>query len=176
MIDLVAKRYVKALMIDRSAEDLMIISKELSSIASAFNNDKFILIIESTDIPTNDKTNLILSFVADCTNTTINLIKILAQKKRLALIPSIVADLNDELSAINNAYNGVIYTNKLLSDNDVEKLTTQFSKKLNVTLSLTQDVCDYDGVKVDIDGLGIEVAFSKSRLKTQMINHIIKAI
>jgi len=176
MIDLVAKRYVKALMIEKSTEDLTMISNELTSIASAFNDDKFILIIESTDVSTNQKIDLILSFVAGCTSSTTNLIKLLAQKKRLSLIPNIVTDLYDELSAINNAYDGVIYTNKALSDNDVDKLTIQFSKKLNVKLSLTQNVCDYDGVKVDIDGLGVEVAFSKSRLKTQMINHIIKAI
>jgi F-type H+-transporting ATPase subunit delta len=176
MIELIAKRYVKALMVDRSIEELTLINTELSAIASAFNDEKFSLIISSTDVTAEKKNDLILSFVENCTTSTKNLIRLLSQKKRLTLIPSIVSDLNNELAVINNTYNGVIYTNKELSSQDIEKLTTQFSNKLNVKLSLTQNVCDYDGIKVDVDGLGVEVAFSKSNLKTQMINHIIKAI
>ena len=39
-----------------------------------------------------------------------------------------------------------------------------------------QNVCDYDGIKVDIDGLGVEISFSKDRLKSQLIDHILKAV
>jgi len=176
MIDLVAKRYVKALMIQRDNDSLTSIYNELSSISSAFNSDKFLLIIESTEVKIEQKIELILSFVDGCSVTTINLIKILADNKRLNIIPSIVSDLKNELASLNNSYEGVVYTNNKLSDSDMEKLNDQFSKKFNVTLLLTQNVCDYDGVKVDIDGLGCEVAFSKSRLKSQMIDHIIKAV
>jgi len=176
MIELVAKRYVKALMIDRSNEELTSIYTELNTIASAFKDEKFSLIIKSTDISIEKKNELVLSFVENCTNSTKNLVRLLSQKKRLALIPNIVSDLENELAVINNTYNGVIYTNKELSDQDVEKLTSQFSSKLNVKLSLTQNICEYDGIKVDVDGLGVEVAFSKSNLRTQMINHIMKAI
>ena len=41
---------------------------------------------------------------------------------------------------------------------------------------MTQNICDYDGVKVSIDGLGVEVGFAKNRLKSQMIDHILKAV
>ena len=47
---------------------------------------------------------------------------------------------------------------------------------MGLALQLTQNICDYDGIKVDIDGLGVEVGFSKERLKSQLIHHILKAV
>jgi len=166
MIDLVAKRYVKALMLQRDISELESICNDLGLISSAFSDDKFNLIISSTDIKIEDKVNLILSFVENCSQTTTNFIKVLGENKRL--------DIN--ISKINNKYKGVVYTSKLLSDDEMEKLNQQFSKKFNVSLELKQNISDYDGVKVDIDGLGIEVGFAKSRLKAQMIDHILKAV
>ena len=77
---------------------------------------------------------------------------------------------------MSNSYVGVVYTNQVLSNDYVSSIEEQFSKKFNVKLSLTQNVCDYDGIKVDIDGLGVEISFSKERLKSQLIDHILKAV
>jgi F-type H+-transporting ATPase subunit delta len=38
------------------------------------------------------------------------------------------------------------------------------------------EVNNYDGIKVDIDGLGVEIGFAKSKFKSQMIEHILKAV
>ena len=103
-------------------------------------------------------------------------IKLLGENKRLDIIPSIVEELNNQLSVINNNYSGVIYTNNELKKADVKAIAVQFSKKFEVNLTLEQNVCDYDGIKVDIDGLGVEISFSKDRLRTQMIEHILKAV
>ena len=77
---------------------------------------------------------------------------------------------------MNNSYTGVIYTNQELSYDSVVSIADQFSRKFNVALSLSQNICDYDGIKVDIDGLGVEISFSKDRLKTQLVDHILKAV
>ncbi|MFY4842872.1 F0F1 ATP synthase subunit delta, partial [Aliarcobacter butzleri] len=45
-----------------------------------------------------------------------------------------------------------------------------------VKVSLSHNVCEYDGIKVGIDGLGGEISFSKDRLKSQLIDHILKAV
>lgn len=176
MIDLVAKRYVKAIMADRDNDSLTSIFNELSSISSAYSDEKFALIISSTDVSVENKVELILSFVDNCSETTKNLIKLLADKKRLEIIPGIVYTLKQELAVINNTYEGIVYTNKELSASDLENLNSQFAKKFEVNLKLTQKICDYNGIKVDIDGLGVEVGFSKERLKSQMIEHILKAV
>ena len=176
MIDLVAKRYVKAIMSDIDGSSLSSIYNELNTISSAYSSDKFLLIISSTDVSVDKKVDLILSFLDNVGGTTKNLIKLLGEKKRLDIIPSIVTILESELAVLNNSYTGVIYTNVKLDDAEVAKLNSQFAAKFNVSLELTQNVCDYDGIKVDIDGLGVEIGFSKERLKSQMINHILKAV
>ena len=176
MVNLVAKRYVKALMLDRDTKSIESVYNELNTIASAFANEKFILIIDSTDVSIDSKVELILSFVKNTSGTVKNFIKVLAENKRLEIIPDIVQGLKDELSALNNKYDGVIYTNKKLLKKDVQNLNKQFAKKFGIQLELIQDVCDYDGIKVDIAGLGIEVGFSKERLRSQMIEHILKAV
>jgi len=176
MVNLVAKRYVKALMLDRDTKSVESIYNELNNIASAFTSEKFILIIDSTEVSMDSKVELILSFVKNASDVVKNFIKILAENKRLDIIPDIVQGLKDELSVLNNKYDGVIYTNKKLLKKDVQNLNKQFAKKFNIKLELTQEVCDYDGIKVDIAGLGVEVGFSKERLRSQMIEHILKAV
>ncbi|MFW2442606.1 F0F1 ATP synthase subunit delta, partial [Aliarcobacter butzleri] len=92
------------------------------------------------------------------------------------LLPFIAKDLNIQLAKMNNNYIGVVYTNQELSSDYISSIEKQFSKKFDVKLSLSQNVCDYDGIKVDIDGLGVEISFSKDRLKSQLIDHILKAV
>jgi F-type H+-transporting ATPase subunit delta len=164
-------------MLGRDSASLTTIYEQLKQIASAYNDEKFLAILSSSDINGAQKVELVLSFVeGNTTNEFQNFIKLLGEKSRLDIIPDIVDTLEAELAVLNNSYTGVIYTNKELSVDDVEKLRSQFATKFNVELKLEQNVCDYDGIKVDIDGLGCEVAFSKERLKSQMIEHILKAV
>ena len=176
MIDLVAKRYVKAIMLDRDTADLTSVFNELKEISSAFSDEKFLLIISSSEVENSKKVELILSFIDKCSESTTNLVKLLGNNKRLTIIPAIADELESKLSVLNNSYKGVIYTNEELAKSDVDTMKTQFSQKFKVDLELTQNICDYDGVKVSIDGLGVEVGFAKSRLKSQMIDHILKAV
>ncbi|WP_072682765.1 F0F1 ATP synthase subunit delta [Arcobacter sp. LA11] len=176
MNDLIAKRYVKALLDGRDVKSATAIYDDLKTIASAFKEEKFISIISSSEVNSNDKENLVISFIDKCGDDLKNLIKLLGTNKRLDLIPAMVKELDGQISRMNNTYTGVVYTNKKLTAKYVSSIEDQFSKKFDVKLSLSQNVCDYDGIKVDIDSLGVEISFSKERLKSQMINHILKAV
>jgi len=173
MSNLIAKRYVKALITSDNINDTY---NELAQIASAYSDEKFMSIISSSDIQSSAKVGLILSFIENCSVVTRNLINLLDNNKRLNIIPDIVDELSRELSDINNTYTGIVYTNSELSSDKLSEMEASFSKKFDTNLTLTQNICDYDGIKVDIDGLGVEIGFSKDRLKSQMINHILKAV
>lgn len=176
MKDLIAKRYVKALLDGRDVKSATAIYNDLKVVSSAFAEEKFNSIIASTEVKSDDKVNLIISFLEKSSDDLNNIIKLLGNKKRLDLIPAIVAELDKQIAKMNNSYNGVVYTNKELSADYISSIEAEFSKKFDVKLSLSQNVCDYDGIKVDIDSLGVEIAFSKERLKSQMIDHILKAV
>ena len=149
---------------------------KLNSISSAFLDEKFVSIITSPEVANNAKVDLIISIAEGVDNALFNFIKLLGEKRRLDLLPFIAKDLNIQLAKMNNNYIGVVYTNQELSSDYISSIEKQFSKKFDVKLSLSQNVCDYDGIKVDIDGLGVEISFSKDRLKSQLIDHILKAV
>ena len=176
MNDLVAKRYVKALINGRDGYTISTISAKLNSISSAFLDEKFVSIITSPEVANNAKVDLIISIAEGVDNALFNFIRLLGEKRRLTLLPYIANELSVQISKMNNSYTGVIYTNQELSYDSVVSIADQFSRKFNVALSLSQNVCDYDGIKVDIDGLGVEISFSKDRLKTQLVDHILKAV
>jgi len=176
MNDLIAKRYVKALLDGRDLGSVTAICNELKAISSAFSEDKFVSIVTSSEVKNSDKVELIISFLESANDDVKNLIKLLGTNKRLDIIPDITCELEKQIAKMNNSYTGVVYTNKELSAEYMSSIEAQFSKKFDVKLSLSQDVCDYDGIKVDIDSLGVEISFSKDRLKSQMIDHILKAV
>ena len=176
MNDLVAKRYVKALIDGRNSQVVNNISVNLNTISSAFCDEKFISIISSPEVADYAKVDLIISLVDLADETLKNFIKLLGEKRRLSLLPLIANELNVQIAKMNNSYVGVVYTNLELSSDYVSSIEEQFSRKFDVKLSLSQKVCDYDGIKVDIDGLGVEISFSKERLKSQLIDHILKAV
>ena len=177
MNDLVAKRYVKALVDGRNSDTIIAISEKLNVISSAFADEKFNSIVSSPEIAVSSKVDLIISLCDTENDETLkNFIKILGEKRRLGLLPFIAKELDSQIAKMNNSYFGVVYTNQELSNDYVSSIEKQFSKKFDVKLSLSQNVCDYDGIKVDIDGLGVEISFSKERLKSQLIDHILKAV
>ena len=176
MKDLIAKRYVKALLDGKDAATAEAVCKELTEVSSAFADEKFNAIVTSTEVNSDQKVELISSFVEGSSDTTKNLIKLLGSNKQLDIIPYIVKELTTQIAILNNQYTGVVYTNNELGSEYIASIEEKFSKKFDVNLTLTQDVCDYDGIKVDIEGLGVEISFSKERLKSQMINHILKAV
>ena len=55
-------------------------------------------------------------------------------------------------------------------------LEENLSSKFNAKIKLENVVSEYPGIKIELDDLGVEVSFSIERLKTQMIEHILKAI
>lgn len=176
MNDLVAKRYVKALVDGRDIKVLTSLGKNLNEISTAFTDEKFNAIVSSPEVSDSQKVELVKSLVKKADESLTNLVKLLGEKRRLNLLPSIAKELDIQIAKINNKYVGVIYTNEKLSGDYVSSIEAQFSKKFDVNLSLSQNVGDYDGIKVDIDGLGVEISFSKDRLKSQMIDHILKAV
>jgi F-type H+-transporting ATPase subunit delta len=176
MSNLIAKRYVKALVKDREISHIAVINEQMKFIASAYNDEKFLNIINSIDITTYQKVDLLLSFIGNNDYIVNNLLILLGKNRRLTLIPSISAELEEQYLILINRYNGIVYSNEELSTEYLNDIQKKFSDKFGVNLTLTNKVCDYDGIKVDIDSLGVEIGFEKNKFKSQMIEHILKAV
>ena len=85
MNDLVAKRYVKALIDGRDIQAINNISYNLNTISSAFGDEKFISIVSSPEVASCSKADLIISLVDGNEQILNNFIKLLSEKRRLSL-------------------------------------------------------------------------------------------
>ena len=175
MEELIAKRYASA---------LLSVSKDISSIAEVLN--AVTVAIEAKEVKTaltsplvtaEMKTDMIIAALSeDVDKTLVNFIKILGENKRLDLIPAIAKVLNADLQKESNKYEGVLKSSKKLGKEELSELEKTLKKYTGSTIKLTQEKTDLDGLRVSVDDLGIEVNFSKQRVKEQLIDFIKKSL
>lgn len=175
--ELIAKRYIKPLIESCDQVSLENLAALLADVAKAYQNDKFMLIMHSNDVNTESKCQLLLDMVAPANSTMVNnLIKLLAENGRLLLLPVLAAELTREISKSKRTYVGRIYSNSTVDQTSVETIARDLGRKMDATISLTYVPSEYDGVRVEVDDLNVEINFSKNRLNAQLVEHILKAI
>ncbi len=175
--ELIAKRYIKPLMESCDQVSLDNLSTLLSTVAKAYENEKFNLIMNSNDVSSSAKCQLILDMVASANSTTVNnLIKLLAENGRLSLIPVIADQLTREIGRVKRTFKGRIYSNNVVDQASVDTIARDLGTKMGATISLSYVASDFDGIRVEVDDLNVEINFSKSRLNAQLVEHILKAI
>lgn len=176
MKELVAKRYVKALVQSCSDEELKGVLLELAKISAVYGIEKFRTILESPDVNKSKKLEFLLSMVENNNSKIQNLIKLLNEKDRLMIIPSIKKELQTQVSLKENIFEGEVLSNWYITKEQLAKLEKGFGRKFGATVKLESKQNEYPGIKISLDELGIEASFSVDRLKAQMAEHILKAI
>ncbi len=177
MEELIAKRYIKAMKIGSDIASMENATSIFSILAQSFENDKFIQIIESPDVTKDQKAELLLETVKPANSKEIdNLIKLLVEHKRISIIPAIAEVMRKDIANSTKTYSGVVYSDSDLDNKVIEDLSSGLSKKFNSKISLKFVKDDFNGIKVDVEDLGVEINFSKSRINAQIIEHIVKAI
>jgi len=177
MEELIAKRYIKALVDGEKTSTIENIATVFSTLANSMKDKKVSAILNNPDIKDGDKAAILLDALKGVKSDKINnLIKLLAENKRLAIIPAIAEEMRKELAVITKKFSGVIYSNTKIDAKLINQLSNGLSKKFDSKISLTYQKDDFDGIKVNVEDLGIEIDFSKQKINTQMIEHILKAI
>jgi len=175
--ELIAKRYIKPLMESCDQASLENLALLLASVAKAYENEKFMLIMQSNDVSMDAKCQLVLDMVASANSSMVNnLIKLLAENGRLLLIPVLASELTREISRSKRTFVGRIYSNSVVDQTSVETIARDLGTKMGATISLSYVPSDFDGVRVEVDDLNVEINFSKNRLNAQLVEHILKAI
>ena len=174
MEELSAKRYASAL--SSVSKDLPGSLEVLNLLSEAICTPEVESTLTSPIISSEDKTAMILSAMSDDDLTLVNFIKVLGEKGRLDLIPAITKVLNSDQQRVSNEYEGVVKSASSLDGADLANLEETLKKYTGSTIKLTQEKSDFDGVRVSVDDLGIEVNFSKQRVKEQLIDFIKKSL
>ena len=177
MQEIIAKRYIKALKKSIDTASLESVADIFASLANAFEDSAFKEVITSPIVSSEDKRDIILASIGGAKSSELNnFISLLAEKGRLDAIPAIADELKKELDKINKRYSGLIYSDSEIDKTTLEGISRGLSEKVDATIDLEFVKSDFDGIKVDVEGLGIEINFSKTRLNNQLIEHILKAI
>ncbi len=174
MEELIAKRYAQAL--SSVSKDLPGILEVLNVLSEAISSSEIKSTLTSPIISSAQKTEMILSAVSDDNSTLVNFIKILGENKRLDLIPAITKVLNTDQQRVSNEYEGVLKSASSLDEATLANLEETLKKYTGSTIKLKQEKSDLDGLRVSVDDLGIEVNFSKQRVKEQLIDFIKKSL
>ena len=177
MAALVAKRYVSALLDGENAEGMASLLAVFEALTTQFDNEKFVDIISSPSIAASVKEEILLAAVASLKSDKVNnFLKLLAEKNRFELIPEITNQLSKEMAVVNNAYTGSVLSDVDMDAKTVKSLSEGLSKKIDANITLEFVKTDFDGIKVEVEDLGIELNFSKERINSSLIDHILKAI
>jgi F-type H+-transporting ATPase subunit delta len=177
MEELIAKRYIKAMRSTTDSSEFEIIFNILNELSLAFDNKKFVQIVLSPNISIEDKRSILLDSVKGAKNTKVeNFLSLLVENGRIDILPAIAVEMKKELAREKNSFVGSIYSDSDIDTKTVEGLSAGLSKKVGSNIVLEFIKSDYDGIKVEVDDLGIEINFSKNRMNSQMIDHILKAI
>ena len=177
MEELIAKKYIKAMNNSVDASSIASIATVFSTLAESFKDEKFINIIDNPNVSISDKSTILLDAVKSVkSNEVNNFIKLIVENKRINVIPAIAEEMRKDLAKTTKTYAGVIYSDSDIDAKVISELSSGLSKRFDSKISLVHVKNDFDGIKVDVEDLGIEINFSKSRINDQMIEHIIKAI
>jgi len=177
MEELIAKRYIKALLADSDIDFMENATVLFEGLSEAFKDDKFLNIMASSHISKDDKSNLLLEIVKSANSDKINnLIRLLVENKRINIIPSIAQELKKGLASATKTYTGIVFSDTDMNTNVIDNLSNGLSQKYDSKIQLSFVKNDFNGIKVEVSDLGIEINFSKDRINNQIIQHIIKAI
>ncbi len=172
----ISKKYVKALVESVDKSKLADISTSLMGVVSAFKDVKLRTILFANDISKDKKVDFLTSLIPECDEKLVNLFKLLAEYGRLDIVPSIADELEYKVAQILNKHKGTVISNKDLSSEKVSQIAKNLSKKFNTSIELEAQKSDYNGIKVEVESLGVEIGLSTDRLKAQLAEHILKSI
>jgi F-type H+-transporting ATPase subunit delta len=174
MEELIAKRYAQAL--SSVSKDLTGILEVLNVLSDVISSSEIKSTLTSPIISSEQKTAMVLSVISDDDKILVNFIKILGENKRLDLIPAITKVLNTDQQRVSNEYEGVLKSTSSLDEATLANLEETLKRYTGSTIKLTQEKTDLEGLRVSVDDLGIEVNFSKQRVKEQLIDFIKKSL
>jgi F-type H+-transporting ATPase subunit delta len=175
--ELIAKKYAKVLLEVEEKKNLKEDLEALKALSKSLNIAEIAKVVESPLISNNKKFELFIKpFEKKLGKNLYKLLELMAQKGRLNIIPTLSDILSLELKKEENRYQGVVEADKKLSKAEMKKLQSVLSKYSGAEIELKQISDKSDGLKVKVEELGLELNYSRSKLKRELLEYIQKAL
>ncbi len=173
---MIAKKYTKAILESFSNNEVQEIIDILSKLNKALEDKKVAECINSPFIDKAQKEQLILSVFDTLEQKFENLLKVLVASDRICLIPEIIKGLEKKLLADKKQFVAILKIKQELDSATLQSIAKSLSTKLNANLDVRQEKASIEGIRLSVEDLGVEIAFSKERFLGDLTNHILKAI
>lgn len=173
----IAKRYVDALVQTSTPAELQGYQTVFQALAQSLKDEKSHELFFSPYVKDEDRVAILLDAVKPAKSEKINnLMKLLVEKRRMNIIDALADSLRLIIAQQTKNYAGIVSSNTAVKKETVKNFETGIGSKIEATLSLEAVKSDYNGVKIEVDDLGLDVSFSKSHVRQHMIQHILKSI
>ncbi len=177
MNELIAKKYVKALTGAFDLASLENLAEVMDALADALKEPQIAKVINAPQVSKEKRAEILVAAIEQSGSKEVeNFVRLLALKDRIALVGDIAEVLRKYIADQKKSYSGVVYSDSEVDEKVLGELGEGLGKKFDSTISLRFEKSDFDGIKVDVEDLGIEISFSKSRINNQIVEHILKAI
>ncbi|QEY25250.1 F0F1 ATP synthase subunit delta [Neisseria zalophi] len=124
----------------------------LEQLASVVQQEKIAAFIEQPEKDASEKADMLVGLVDLSDSNLKNFVSVLAEQKRLQILPEVYAQFQDLTLALNHTKRAVIYSAYALNDEQLNELTAELQKRFGTNLETVTEV-DPDligGVKVEI--------------------------
>ncbi|MCE3037846.1 F0F1 ATP synthase subunit delta [Helicobacter anatolicus] len=176
MLDSIAKRYVKAILQSWNFEQLEKLLKDLNLLQIACKTKDFQDAMHSPYLNFMQKQKMIFELVDSQDKQIHNLLSILLQNNRIEILPYIYDLIQQHIAFEKKVYHGDIYSKEELDEKIVASIQDKLARHFEVSLNLVQHRYEKDGISLKIEGLGVEISFSKERFFDDLKSYILKAI
>ena len=124
----------------------------LEELAAVVQNQKVISFLEQPEINTSEKVNVLAELVELKSDELKNFITVLAEQKRLPVLPEVYAQYQALTLSFNHTKSAVIYSAYPLTENQLAELAEILKKRFDSKLQITTEVAPelIGGVKVEV--------------------------
>jgi F-type H+-transporting ATPase subunit delta len=171
---MVVEKYTKAFLASLNKDEITPAYEAVAKIATVAKEPKFILIVKSPLLTLDDKVKTLSEIAGYDNQKFLNFLRIILENKREDLFKEIHTSLYEKVSRQSNTYSGVVEGK--ISEETLKEIEKKLSEKFNATVKLQLTQKDINGIKVFVDILNVEVALSEEKIKSDLINNILKAI
>jgi F-type H+-transporting ATPase subunit delta len=176
MVSSISKKYTKALTTSQTDAQLEQSYVALNNISSALKISKFQDILGSKDISLDKKASLISEISGSSDAKLSNFISLLLKANRVEIVPAVAEEIREFLANKSGKAEGRVTASFDVGSAELEEISKVLSTKLKREIGLTfekTDTAHFNGIKVEIDDLGVEVEINKDALKKSVIAHIL---
>jgi F-type H+-transporting ATPase subunit delta len=177
MNELIAKRYAKALMELVPDKELPAVLAALRELQKSFTAPEAAELIASPLVGHARKFDLLIAPLKKKIDGRLyRLLELMSEKGRLDLVPQLAEILAFEIKKRGNKFEGTVEADEALPKEEIKRLEEVLAKYSGAKIKLKQIGKSGDGLRVSVEDLSLELNFSKTRVKSDLLDFIQRAL